>query len=174
MFDKEVANEFFKYLIFWFVCCCIVGCILIIFNIDLSDLMLANYLKDTVPAMKLLEQTTKYPQLAVSIGSVCWITGSIYMSVIVYKFSFSLIDHISSNMIILTILLLWGLIWYLYFGAGSPTLPGEHSGKLTRIVQLTQPGIIFNAALMWMLLMFSVTSLIGIIIYLMRKIFYGK
>jgi hypothetical protein len=173
MFNKYAMKIFDKYLIFWLFWCFTVAMILIFLDVDISKSTLANFLKDSIPAMKLLEQSTKYPQLAVSIWSICWVSGIIFLIVIIYKFEDSLIDYTSRKLIEAGLVLLFLSIWPLYFGLWS-SLPDTHSGRLSQIFNLTQFGIISHAIVVWTVFILSMTTLISIIIKSLRKIFYGK
>ena len=173
MFNKEEMKKVEKYLKYWVIWCVFVGVFLLVTDFDISDSFVSNLLRDIIPAVRKLDYSTRYPQLAVSVWTIFWLTGPFFLLFMLIENNGKMVRYVSFKLMLFVTVCMLFVVLGLYFGIWDK-LPDSHSGDMSRFAHLTRPGIIFKAALVWTGSISILFMFIIVLFKLLGNICYGK
>ena len=157
MFDDDGMKNLEKYMIYWIVFSLLTAGVVDMFDINLSETYWSLYLQKNIPAINKLNTSSKYPEFAITLWTVFWTVGPVYIISLLLFFKDSVIKKITTKLIVLIFMMLLVSIVQLYFGIYT-SMPDKSSGSMSQFMHLTYAGNIVYAFLGWVLLISSIIS----------------
>ena len=172
MFNKEEMKKVEKYLKYWVIWCVCVGVFLLVTDFDISDSFVSNFLRDIIPSVRKLDCSTGYPQLAVSVWTIFWLTGPFFLLFMLTEYNEKIVRYVNFKLILYVTVCMLFVVLLLFVGIWDK-LPDSHSGDMSRFAHITRPGIIFKAALVWTGSISILFMFIIVLFKLLGNICYG-